>query len=346
MLVALGPCSEGRHCKNCMQQSSEHLSPPRLIKDRSVCMVLGKQSVPVDSITRNPRSRPQTESSWNKEEEMVWQPRGSPPPPGHRASPLGWRILLCSTRLTSMASEGRESEQQRLTETKGSIQKQHILGLFGFRFVFFFFLLFFLFHLLFLEWAKGEKKENQDHTSPLQELREPCGHEPYHNPQKRPASHTSPSLCSSESSASSALGPPRQQWGQTCWAPPRFLFVRQKYLPHLIPYSNVPHPLSFTELLPTRVMSLLSQRLWPYSLSMLLHTYWFPSFFLSVSDIFLTNSLRRSESHGHIFCFLGCTVTPRGIRHMLRTHKIRVDGMIPLLTAVVRVGTWAYTSTV
>lgn len=82
---------------------------------------------------------------------MVWQPRGSPPPPGHRASPLGWRILLCSTRLTSMASEGRESEQQRLTETKGSIQKQHILGLFGFRFVFFFFLLFFLFHLLFLE---------------------------------------------------------------------------------------------------------------------------------------------------------------------------------------------------
>lgn len=95
-----------------------------------------------------------------------------------------------------MSPEGREGKHKkmRLTETKGSIQKLHILSLFRFRLVFFFFLLFFLFGLLFLEWAKGEKKEKQDDVSPPNEFREPCDLKLNHNLQVIPSCHTHPSL--------------------------------------------------------------------------------------------------------------------------------------------------------
>lgn len=67
---------------------------------------------------------------------------------------------------------------------------------------------------------------------------------------------------------------------------------------------------------------------------------------MSVSYIFLTNSLRQFESSGHILYFLECAMIASGVRLVVKTHKLCVDGMMAQLTAVIRVGTRAYTLTV
>ena len=135
-------------------------------EDRSICRILGaerKQSVPlwthyaeIAGVVHKQNHPGTRRKGW----------RGSLRGPPPRASPLGQQISSLARDCPSCPQkEGRV----QVTEAnwKGSMQKQHILGLFWFRFVFFFFLLFVLFRLLFLHGTKGEKKEKQDYTSPL-----------------------------------------------------------------------------------------------------------------------------------------------------------------------------------